>query len=164
VPSVKNRFEEFGNFGTLRPAIKMKKAETYLRLGRLALAVVLILASSGFTMVLHSCLMKDMACCGTMMAVGPMTSRSGESAEGATLVKKASSCCENTVVGGLNTSVATLESQKAPVHQKIFLVAVNPDLPGGQQNDRPSIVTLRHLRPSDSPPTPIYLSNAALLI
>jgi hypothetical protein len=142
----------------------MKKAETYLRLGRLALAVVLIVASSGFTMVLHSCLMKDAACCGTMMAGGPMTSRSGASSEGATLMKNASSCCENTVVGGLNPATATLEGQKAPVHPKIVLAAVNPDLPDGQQNDCPSFVTLRHLRPTDSPPTGLYLSNAALLI
>jgi hypothetical protein len=142
----------------------VKKTVTYLRLGRLALAMAFLTASSGFTMVLHSCLMEDMACCGAMTSGGSMPSPSGESTGGASLVKLASSCCENTVVGGLNRTAATLESQQAPVHQKIVLAAANPDLPVGQVEDCSSFVMLRHLRPTDSPPTGLYLSNSALLI
>ena len=164
VPLIKIGFEDFGNFGTLTPAIKMKTTGTYLRLGRLALAVALIVASSGFTMVLHSCLMEDMACCTQMASERPMPSPSGASSEGPSLVKLASSCCDNTIVGGLNPTTATLESQKAPVQQKILLIALSPEFPDGRQRNCPSFVTLRHFRTTYVPPTAIYLSNAALLI
>jgi len=115
-------------------------------------------------MALHSCLMENMACCGAMAAGGSMNSPAGAASEGTSLGRVASSCCETTIVGGLNRTTATIESHQSPVHQKSLLAVVSPDLPDGQPKEGPSFVTLRHLRPADSPPTGLYLSNAALLI
>jgi hypothetical protein len=140
------------------------KAGKYLPIGRLALAVVLIAASSGFTVVLHSCLMADMACCGTMAAGGAMQHAAGHSTSDAALVKDASSCCENTIVGGLSPTTATLESQPTSIHHKSALAVVSPELQAGQARASLSFITLRQFRPPDPPATGLYLSNAALLI
>jgi hypothetical protein len=138
-------------------------AGKYLPLGRLVLAVVLIAASSGFTVVLHSCLMADMACCDTMAAGGTIGHPAGNSTAAA-FVKGASSCCENTIVGGLNPTTATLENQSVSFHDKPVLAADTTDLPDGQAQGSSSFTTLRQFRPPDPPAIRLYLTNSALLI
>jgi hypothetical protein len=142
----------------------MFKGRTYLPIGRLALAIVLFVASSGFTMVIHSCLMVERACCDSMMAGGAMQHSAGSPAADARLAKPPSSCCENTVVGGLSRTTATLETQAASHHHKMVLAVAGTDLGDGQPQACSSFIAHRHFRPPDPPPTGLYISNSALLI
>ena len=135
----------------------MKKLGPYAFVGRLALAVVLFVASSGFTVVLHSCLMENRACCEGMPSGGTMLPGSER------VSRAASACCENTIVGGLNRSTATIE-QQAPLHLKTIATAQAVEPVAGQSADEPRFIFFSRSRPPDPPPFGLYISNLSLLI
>ena len=142
----------------------VKRTGTFLAIGRLAIAAVLLVASSGFTIVLHSCLMEGASCCDAMAAGGPMHAGRDRAADGVHLSKVPSSCCESTLVGGLNGSTAAIENQAAPHDLKGVLAVAGPALSGGQAEAGSPILAFRQFRPPDPPPCGLYISNAALLI
>jgi hypothetical protein len=142
--------------------VSLKK---YYPIGRLAFAMLFFIASSGFTMVLHSCLMESGECCESMEDGGSVQLPAGQSAAKPHFVQTGASCCHNIIVGGLNHTSATLENQSSSTYHKSTIAIISPDVPAGQiQSVHPTFLALQQISSHVPPATGLYLSNAALLI
>ncbi len=142
----------------------MRLVSKYLgKIGGIIAAVLLLAVSSGFTVVLHSCLMETMQCCETMSTDGSMDA--AMPTQGSRVAQAGSSCCTSTVIGGLNSFTALLEKQTKTDHLKVAIVLLHTD-----PSDQFSLLTspVRHFVHSAhgaSPPSvEKYILHAALLI
>lgn len=102
-----------------------------MRLTTAIVAFLMVLSSSGFTVVLHSCLMAERSCCSASMT-GHMAGDEG-AIPGKPELKNDMSCCSTTVAGGVNSNpIVTGTLQPALAH--LDLVALLPPMvsSGGQ--------------------------------
>jgi hypothetical protein len=104
-------------------------------------------------------------CCENMEAGGSMQRPEGQPAAGSYFTQSGLSCCQSTIVGGLNHNAATLENQATPTYHKVVIAIISPVIPAGQlQEVYSTLYTLQQHSPPAPPSTELYLSNAALLI
>ena len=86
-------------------------------------AVLFFVTGSGFTVILHHCEMDNVTCCETMREGSSRTMGNEMPQQGSTVAQVSASCCENVVIGGLNTTPVLLEKQSQKDH-KLDQVAV----------------------------------------
>ncbi len=88
-------------------------------------AILLTLSSSGFTAVLHSCLMAERVCCDQPMSMMARMPAEDGAFPGSPVLQSDMSCCSVTVAGGLNTNPIVAGNQlPAPPH--LDLIALLP--------------------------------------
>ncbi len=93
-----------------------------LVIGRI-LVLLLFVANSGFTMVLHSCSMSTMACCADAM---PAPKAPAPPTSAAALAGSEMPCCTVIVAGGVNTAPVVMEHSSAQNPQKFTATAEVP--------------------------------------
>ncbi len=128
------------------------------------LALLLLVASSGFTMALHSCLMAEHGCCTTSPMEMPAHHHAGGSA--IHLERVGGKCCEVRIAGGLNANPAVSEHAPSLVPQKLV---IHTQLPGNlieanTGNFTSSLVLFSTSRFVSPPPVEKYVLDAAFLI
>ncbi len=126
------------------------------------LALFLLVANSGFTLVLHSCMI-EMSCCDGSMA----TSTLGHAGTGAaTLARPGAQCCAVTVAGGVSSNPIVTDRTTSTVTQKPCVPGESAHQPSGaglisRASSRfPSHATHR----VEPPSVEKYVLNASLLI
>jgi len=125
-------------------------------------AVLLALSSSGFTTVLHSCLMAERSCCDASM----MANMSGDEQTilGKPVLRNDMSCCAITVAGGLNTNPIVAGNQQPPQQHLDLIALLPPSAVSGEQHV-PTHPTFFSSSTAPSPPSvEKYLLNSSFLI
>lgn len=121
------------------------------------ITMLFFIASSGFTVVLHSCLMEETTCC-------PQASTGTTSASVPVSVEQ-SACCSTNIVGGLNTNPALIDKLQKTEQQKVGFAAsaiiiaspnINAVATPNQLTSRVSLFA--------SPSVEKYILNASFLI
>jgi len=125
------------------------------------LVALLFMASSGFTMELHRCLMTHSTCCDE--SGSDKTQGAGPSLAANETMPD---CCSTKIAGGLNSSPSIFEKSSASDHQKQFhIVPVVNLLPQADQANLAGQSSLSlFLRVSLPPPIARYILTSALLI
>ncbi len=127
------------------------------------MAFLLLLLSSGLTIVHHACEMETRLCCAAMQFPGTMDG--AKPSHGLALSSVPMSCCRNLVAGGLTTINALIEKQTKTEDQKLDLAPVLCDLS--------TVSAVRPVSPrfslplsewNDPPPVEKYVLFASLLI
>lgn len=128
-------------------------------------AVFFLISSSGFTSILHSCLMGGMACCMSTMQHAYGRTEQSHQPMALHLNSAMTGCCSTTIVGGLSTSMALLEKPNRIEHSKPVVVAVNsivPELtPHFKSSSEYLFLVTGNILPS---PVERYVLNASFLI
>ena len=142
----------------------MMRRRHIVAVGRI-LAVLLLLANSGFTMVLHSCLMGSSRCAELPMGMG-MHGKAQSQSSGMELATLSVPCCAVTVAGGINDKPVTTERTAETGIQKSAPVAEMPLLhdpgePGPDASSRFLSYAAERVAPH---PVEKYILNAAFLI
>lgn len=90
------------------------------------LVLLLLVANSGFTVALHSCLMSERGCCESM----PMEMPAPQPANGPGLhlVGVDGNCCQVTVAGGLNANPVVNEHPSSLTVQKLVALGEMPEV------------------------------------
>ena len=89
-------------------------------------ALVVLLASSGFTVVLHSCLMGSMASCALAPSSDHMAMASVPADHGSMGARfEGSPCCSTRVVGGVKTAPAVSQKVQDVEHQTYIIVSAD---------------------------------------
>ncbi len=132
------------------------------RLTSLIVAILLMVSSSGFTAVLHSCLMAERSCCDQSMMLHMPLDRGTHS--GIPGLKADLSCCAVTLAGGLNTNPIVPGNQhSAPQH--LDVLSLLPIAECSCTQDVCSRLTFLASTVSASPPSvEKYVLNATFLI
>jgi hypothetical protein len=134
----------------------------HTRLTAWIVALLLSVSSSGFTTVLHSCLMAERSCCNpSMMTHMPIDRRAGT---GNQVLESSMSCCATAVAGGLNSN-PIVTGHQSPAHQHLDLLALLPIAEGSGAH----YVCSHHIllaRSAAASPHPVekYVLNASFLI
>ncbi len=116
------------------------------RLTAIIAGLLLALSSSGFTAVLHSCLMAEQSCCDqplNMMAGMPLDDEEGSANQALTANM---SCCAVTVAGGLNTNPIVSGNQQTAQQHLDLILLLPPTVLSGAQQIHPILSTLLSLR------------------
>lgn len=95
----------------------MKVISHHIRFLSRAAVVLVVLASSGFTGILHSCSLESMSCCGSESSKNADDCNNASPLKSQQRVESILSCHTNTVVGGLVLTQAVVEKQ-AKIEQK----------------------------------------------
>lgn len=141
----------------------MLSSHRHTRIIAAVAAFLLALSSSGFTAVLHSCLMAERSCCDASM----MTHMSGD--EGATqagnpVLKNVMSCCAVTFAGGLNANPIVTGNQYSSLHHLDQVALLPPSVLTGAQQISSHPVSASFLAAASPPSVEKYLLNASFLI
>ena len=110
-----------------------------IRLVRIFLALLVLIASSGATTVLHRCTMQAPSCCSSSCCANhdgcdqPVATRSGH------LLKSDFTCHTNTIIGGVALNLALLDKEHKTESQKsVVSNVVCPSFIGSVVADSPS--------------------------
>jgi hypothetical protein len=127
-------------------------------------SLLLALSSSGFTLILHSCLMAGQSCCDRPMSMMSHMPWENAGSPEAPVLKSNMACCAVTVAGGLNVNPIVAGSQY-PAPQHLDLIALLPPsiASGAQQVPAFSACSLS-LGASFPPSVEKYVLNASFLI
>jgi len=134
-------------------------------LSQALIAVVFLFVNAGFTSVLHSCLTEDKKCCEMIMADGATEAENAIPSPSPAFNNFGSSCCENTIVGGLSGISALTESKgitETRISTSLHVVAApfSPII-------RPAVLSPLYFitrYPASPPTSEIYIFTSALLI
>ena len=143
----------------------MRSLRTYTEFVRTAITVLFLMASSGFTDVLHSCLMESRTCCEVMTVDGTMPSENSGGSSGRETAISGTGCCSDRIVGGLsNMSALTEKNTKSEAQRSVLFVFVPENIHHPLTPATALQLDLRNIRNSSPPQTEKYIFNAALLI
>jgi len=138
--------------------------DQHTRLTAIIAALLLALSSSGFTAVLHSCLMAEKSCCGlplNMMAGTPLNDAEG--AADPTLTSNMS-CCAVTVAGGLNTNPIVSGTQQTTPQHLDLISLLPPSVLSGAQDIHSHPIHFASSAAASPPSVEKYVLNASFLI
>jgi hypothetical protein len=125
-------------------------------------AFLLILSSSGFTTVLHSCLMAERSCCNASM-MAHMNGDEG-AVPGKPVLKNNMSCCAVTVAGGLNTNPIVTHDQHHGVQHLDLIVLLSPRTSSDEQQVLTHSTFFSSSTATSPPSVEKYVLNATFLI
>jgi hypothetical protein len=133
------------------------------RIIALLTVIMLSLSATGFTAILHSCLMAEMDCCDEPMAM--MMRDFHDPASDAPALKVKSDCCSVTVAGGLNDSPIVAGNQKSDSHQTdVLMILPLAVISGNSQLSSHTILAFSSSGIVPLPSVEKYILNAAFLI
>lgn len=141
----------------------MLRKRHILVIGRI-LILLLFVANSGFTMVLHTCAMSTMACCADAM---PASKAPAPPMSEAALAGSEMQCCTVIVAGGVNATPVAMEHSSTDNPQKFPVRAEVPALtaPADLQAFTSSILAQLSSRSAVAPRSvEKYVLNAVFLI
>ena len=142
----------------------MLKHPQHQRYAALIVAFLMTLSCSGFTTVLHSCLMKNRGCCETSMGLMHRMTGGEPASPGNLILKSNMSCCATTVAGGLNTNPIVSGTQHSiPQHLSLLALLPADELSCAQSFSTSQILSSCPLAASP-PSVEKYVLNAAFLI
>jgi hypothetical protein len=126
-------------------------------------AFLLALSSSGFTAVLHSCLMAQEKSCCDVSLMREMASDEGV-IPGTPVLKNNMSCCTITVAGGLNTNPIVIGDQAAPLQHLEVLALIPPVEFSGAQHILTHSTLVSASVAASPPSVEKYVLNSTFLI
>lgn len=95
---------------------------TYIKLFGIIIVALCILLSSGFTLIVHSCQMREIASCAGMTSGCDMSGSNNAASDGPSINQVNPGCCASKMLGGVSTTLALLEKQSSSEHQKLGAV------------------------------------------